>query len=383
MRIFFLCYFLFSIGGLSAQSSSVIVDTHNDFLYKSLDSGYAFDKDLRGITHTDLDRLRAGGVKLQFFSVFCDGEKVSPYRYAMTAMDTLEAVIKRNPGKMVLIKNSRELKNAIRQGKLAAVYGVEGGHMMENDLSKLQTMYDRGTRYMTLTWNNSTDWASSAFDERFKKDIAHKGLTDFGKQVVRKMNELGMMVDVSHLGETSFWDVIATTVKPVIASHSSVYAFSPHQRNLKDEQILAIARNGGVIQVNFYSGFLDSSYERKKSAFFSDHKKEVDSLTSARVPDYLVEAFLFLKYPEEVSQMRPPLSLLIDHIDYIKNLAGIDHVGLGSDFDGIESAPLGLNDVTSYPLIAAALKERGYSRKELAKVLGGNLLRVWRENEKR
>ena len=377
--IFFVCL-LISINQVSAQSK-VLVDTHNDFLYKSLDSGYAFDSDLKGTTHTDLDRLRAGGVNLQFFSVFCDGAMKQPFHYAMTSMDTLEAVIKRNPGKIVLIHREQELKKAIKEGKLAAVYGVEGGHMIENDLSKLQTIFDRGARYMTLTWNNSTDWASSAFDEKFKKDIQHKGLTEFGKQVVRKMNELGMMVDVSHLGETSFWDLMATTTKPVIASHSSVYAFSPHQRNLKDDQIRAISKNGGVIQINFYSGFLDSSYERKKLAFFEVHKNQVDSLTKAGLPDYRVEGFLFLKYPGEVYQLRPPLSLLIDHIDYIKNLVGIDYVGLGSDFDGIESAPQGLNDVTSYPLIEAALKQRGYSRKQIKKVMGGNLLRVWRGNQ--
>ncbi len=378
--ILFICL-LFTITKVSAQPS-ILVDTHNDFLYKSLDSGYLFDSDLRGITHTDLNRLRAGGMNLQFFSVFCDGEKKQPFHYAMTAMDTLEAVIKRNPGKIVLIHRESELKKAMKEGKLAAVYGVEGGHMIENDLAKLQTIFDRGARYMTLTWNNSTDWASSAFDERFKKDIQHKGLTEFGKQVVRKMNELGMLVDISHVGEQTFWDVIATSTKPVIASHSSVYAFSPHQRNLKDDQIRAIAKNGGVIQINFYSGFLDSTYERKKLSFFEEHKSQVDSLAKAGLPDYKVEAFLFLKYPDEVLQLRPPLSLLIDHIDYIKNLVGVDYVGLGSDFDGITSSPQGLNDVTSYPLILAALKTRGYSRKQIKRVMGGNLLRVWRANER-
>lgn len=374
-------FFIFSFAGFSVRCQNFVVDTHNDILYKSLDSGYAIDKDLRGIAQTDLDRLRAGGVKLQFFSVFCDGEMKQPFQYAMTAMDTLEAVVKRNPGKIALIRNSYDLKATIRQKKLAAVYGVEGGHMIENDLSKLQIIFDRGARYLTLTWNNSTDWASSAFDERFKKDISHKGLSAFGREVVKKMNELGMMIDVSHLGERSFWDLMEITKKPVIASHSSVYAFSPHQRNLKDDQIRAIAKNRGVIQINFYSGFLDSSYDRKKAVFFEQHKMEVDSLTSAGLPDYRVEGILFLKYPAEVNALRPPLSLLVDHIDHIKNLVGIDYVGLGSDFDGIESAPQGLNDVTSYPLIESALKQRGYSNKDVRKVMGANLLRVWKANE--
>jgi membrane dipeptidase len=197
------------------------------------------------------------------------------------------------------------------------------------------------------------------------------------------MNALGMMVDISHVGEKTFWDVINTTTKPVIASHSSVYNICPHQRNLKDDQIKAIAKNGGVIQVNFYSGFLDSTYTRKKDIFFVKHKSESDSLSKSGMSENMVENYMFSKYRNEVQALRPPFSLLMQHIEYIINLVGVDYVGLGSDFDGIESSPLQLDDVTSYPLITKALVEKGYSEKDIDKILGVNLLRVLKAIERK
>ncbi len=364
------------------HAKAIVVDTHNDILMKATDDGYVFDTDLRGKTQSDLSRWKQGGLDVQLFSVFCDGNKKNPYAYANRQMDTLDAVVARNPDKIVKVANTKELYKAVKQHKIAAMFGVEGGHMIEDDLSKLDALYKRGARYMTLTWNNSTTWASSAFEERFKKDLDHKGLTDFGKQVVKRMNELGMIVDISHVGETTFWDVIKTSTKPVIASHSSVYHFSPHQRNLKDEQIKAIAKNGGVIQVNFFSGFLDSTFEKRTAIFEAAHQAEKDSLMKINPESYFFQQYLFKKYPDEVKGLRPPLSLLIDHIEYIIKLVGIDYVGLGSDFDGITSSPQQLDDVTTYPLITKALLERGYSKKEVTKILGGNFLRVLKANEK-
>ncbi len=360
---------------------AILADTHNDILSQVVDKGYVFDEDLSGKTHSDLARMKQGGVDVQFFSVWSDGNQVMPFDFAIRQIDSLNAVIKRNPGKIVKVSNSAELLKAVREDKIAALIGVEGGHQMEDDLGKLEELYRQGVRYMTLTWNNSTSWASSAFDETFSKDLKHKGLNDFGKQVVQRMNTLGMMIDISHVGEISLKDVLSITTKPVIASHSSVHHFCAHQRNLKDDQIKAIARNGGVIQVNFYSGFLDSTYQIKKAAFIEKHKAETDSLLGSGKSDWLVESYLFNKYADEVRSMRPPLSLLIQHIEYIVQLAGIDHVGLGSDFDGIESAPLQLDDVSTYPVITKALREKGYSRKDIQKILGGNLLRVFRANE--
>ncbi len=250
--------------------------------------------------------------------------------------------------------------------------------MIENSLDNLDKLYERGARYMTLTWNNSTSWASSAADETTKKDsLPHKGLTDFGKQVVKRMNELGMLIDISHVGEQTFWDVMAVTSKPIIASHSCAWTLCPHRRNLKDDQLKAIGRNGGVIHLNFYSGFIDSTYEKKIKDFLAQHKPEVDSLIEQqKQPDYAA-MMVAEKYKDELLQFRPPLSLLLDHLDYIVNLVGVDHVGLGSDFDGIESAPKELNGVEDFPLITKALLERGYRKKDILKILGGNFIRVF------
>ena len=253
--------------------------------------------------------------------------------------------------------------------------------MIENSLEKLSALYDRGVRYMTLTWNNSTPWSSSAMEETNGAAV-HKGLTDFGRQVVKKMNELGMLVDLSHVGEQTFWDAIGTSTKPILVSHSCVYNLCPVFRNLKDDQIKAVGKNGGVIHLNFYSGFLDSSFERRNREFNEKHKAERDSLLKINPENYFAEAFLFQKYPDEVKALRPPLSLLLDHLDYIVKLIGTDHVGLGSDFDGISSSPRELEDVSTYPLITKALLERGYSETDVRKILGGNFLRLLAANEK-
>ena len=245
---------------------------------------------------------------------------------------------------------------------------------------------------MTLTWNNSTDWATSALDEttapsksppvgETSKDSARrKGLTDFGKQVIKRMNELGMLVDLSHVGEQTFWDAIQTTTKPVLVSHSCVYSLCPHRRNLKDDQIKAVGKNGGVIHLNFYSGFLDSSFDRRTDVFNNSHKAERDSLLKQNPEPYFADVFLFEKYPEEVKALRPPLSLLIDHLDYIVKLIGADHVGLGSDYDGVNSLPQQLDDVTAMPLITKELLKRGYSKNDIRKILGKNFLRIFEAN---
>ena len=376
--------------GLYAQNANkihakaIVVDSHNDILSASIEKKVSMDNDLKGRTHSDLKRFKEGGVDVQIFSVFCDGNQANPFAFANREMDTLDAVIKRNPDKIALVRNSKELYQAVKEHKLAAMFGVEGGHMMEDNLDNLNKMYARGTRYMTLTWNNSTSWATSAFLETTKKDSlakAQKGLTDFGKQIVKRMNELGMMVDISHVGEQTFWDVINTTTKPIIASHSNAWTLCPIFRNLKDEQIIAIGKNGGVIDLNFYAGFVDSTYRSKELKFAAAHFKEVDSLKKAGVqPDYAL-TIITEKYAAEVQADKPPLRMLLDHLDYIVKLIGVDHVGLGSDFDGIPAAPQQLNDVTSYPILTKALLDKGYSKKDVTKIMGGNILRVLKANE--
>jgi membrane dipeptidase len=211
--------------------------------------------------------------------------------------------------------------------------------------------------------------------------LPHKGLTDLGIKIVERMNELGMLIDVSHNGEQTFWDVIKYTKKPIIASHSSVWTLCPHRRNLKDDQIKAIAKNGGVIHINFYAGFIDSTYDRKSQLLRRKYRPEIDSLIAkGSQPDY-ARFRVMEKHKDEVDAMRPALSLLIDHIDYIVRLVGIDYVGMGSDFDGIEAGPKELNGVQDFPLITKALLERGYSKKDIKKILGENFLRVFTANQ--
>jgi membrane dipeptidase len=359
------------------------VDTHNDILMKAVEKGYMFDTDLSGKANSDLTRWRTGGLDVQVFSVYCDGDMKNAFAFANREMDSLDAVIARNPGLIIKAAGYRDIKKTVRKHQLAAMFGVEGGHMIEDDLSKLNALYDRGARYLTLTHNISPSWATSAADETKKKDLPHKGLTDFGKQVVKRMNDLGMLIDVSHAGDQTFWDIINTTTKPIIASHSSVYALVPHRRNLKDEQIRAIAKNGGVIQVNFNPGFIDTTVWAKEDSFLARHRVEYDSLIKAGVGDFYGLDYLYEKYPEEMRPMQPPLSKLIDHIDYIARLVGVDYVGLGSDFDGINLTPQQLDDVTTYPLITKALMERGYRKNAIKKIMGGNFLRVLKANERK
>ena len=370
---------------------SMVVDTHNDLLSRVTQDGVIMDHDLTGKTHSDIDRFKKGGVDVQLFSVWCDGLKKNPYAWANRQMDSLDAVAKRNPGKIQKVGTPAEMMQVVKEKKLAAMFGVEGGHMIENNLDNLNNFYNRGVRYMTLTWNNSTDWATSALDETtslnpskggtLKDSARKKGLTDFGKKVVRRMNALGMMVDLSHVGEQTFWDAINTTTKPVIVSHSCVYSLCPHRRNLKDEQIKAVGKNGGVIHLNFYSGFLDSSFEKRTALFNNNHKAKRDSLLKKNPEPYFADVFLFEKYPAEVKDLRPPLTVLIDHLDYIVNMIGVDHVGLGSDYDGVNSLPQQLDDVTAMPLITKELLKRGYSKKDIRKILGENFLRIFEANQ--
>jgi membrane dipeptidase len=383
------CTALFSQKYKKLHEKLLLVDTHNDVPSAAIEKKVAFDTDLKGKTHSDLARMKEGGVDAQLFSIFCGPEQPQPYAWANREIDSVYEWTKRNPDKMMLVKTPADLQQAIKEKKLAAMLGVEGGHMIEDKLENLEKLADRGMQYLTLTWNNSTSWASSAADETASPNPSgggaleperRKGLTEFGKSVIRRMNELGVMIDVSHLGEKTFWDAMAITTKPVIASHSCVWNLCPHRRNLKDDQIKAIAKNGGVIFLNFYAGFIDSTYEKKSLQFMTRHQAEVDTLIKKGIqPDY-AQMMVMEKYPEEVKGIRPPLSLLLDHLDYIVKLAGVNHAGMGSDFDGIEAPPKELNGVEDFPLITKALLERGYSKKDIKKIMGENFIRVFKAN---
>lgn len=388
VSLFLLPALLVSAAGFTQQAKkihfkSILIDTHNDIPTTAIDAGVSFDQPLKHKTHSDLQRMKEGGVDAQFFSIWCDGNMKNPYAWANREIDTVLAWTNRNPGAMMQAFTAADIVTASKQKKLAVLFGVEGGHMIENDLSKLDALYKRGVRYITITWNNSTDWATSALDETTRADsLKHKGLTSLGKQIVKRMNELGMLVDLSHVGEQTFWDAIATTTKPVLVSHSCVYNLCQHRRNLKDEQIKAVAKNGGVIHLNFYSGFLDPAFEARSDAFTAKHKAEMDSMLKVNPEPYFMEVYLFNKYPDEVKGLRPPMSLLLDHLDYIVKLVGVDYVGLGSDFDGVNSLPSGLDGVEDFPKITEGLLKRGYSKKDIRKILGKNFLRVFAANEK-
>ncbi|WP_113638934.1 dipeptidase [Nubsella zeaxanthinifaciens] len=355
---------------------SIVVDTHGDILYNQIQSGIDIGK-LQATGNFDLPRAKKGGLDVQVFSIWCD-EK-GGFNMANRQIDSLYSLINRYPDRIQLVTNASQLTNAVKQQKLAALIGVEGGHMIENDLGKLEALAKRGMIYLTLTWNNSTPWASSAAQES-KGEVAMPGLSDFGKSVVRKLNELGVLVDLSHVGEQTFYDAIQLSSKPVLVSHSCVYGINPVPRNLKDAQIKAVGKNGGVISINFYSGFLDPTFSAKQQNFLIKHKPELKELTDKYGRSKAIDTLIAL-HKEEADESRPKIERIIDHIDYVVKLIGVDHVGIGADFDGAESFPQGMDSVADYPKITAALLKRGYSDADVQKIMGGNFVRLLRENK--
>jgi membrane dipeptidase len=279
-----------------------------------------------------------------------------------------------------------DIERAHREHKLAALMGIEGGHSLENDIHLLRDYYRLGVRYMTLSWSNTNEFADSSGDMDNSTVPHHNGLTEGGKQIVLEMNRLGMLVDISHVSDKTFWDAIAVTKSPVIASHSSARALTNHPRNMTDDMLRAVAKNGGVVQVNFYSAFVDETYRKAEDA----QKKEKDAAVKAyieklksegKTPTYLDTDRIEREWAAKIP--RPPLSSLIDHIDHVAKVAGIDHVGLGSDFDGVMGAtPQGMDSAADLPKITQGLLDRGYSSDDIRKVLGGNLLRVFGEAER-
>ncbi|MFB3813325.1 MAG: dipeptidase [Terriglobales bacterium] len=368
------------------HNSALVVDTHADTPGRFVDEGYDIARP-RGNGHIDLAAIKAGNLGAEFFSVW-----VNPFKYkangvhrALAMIDSVHEQVRRHPDQMMMACSVADIRRAHRLRKLAALIGVEGGHAIENDLSILRNYYRLGARYMTLTWMNTNEWADASGDID-KPDVQHhNGLTDFGKQVVLEMNRLGMMVDVSHVADKTFWDVIETTKAPIIASHSSARALTDHYRNMTDEMLRAVAKNGGVVQVNFASFFVDDNFRRAYAAMEAERRagikavdekyKDADSATRAREHARAEEEWA-KKIP------RPPLSSLIDHIDHVAKVAGIDHVGLGSDFDGIDSAPEGIDSAADLPKITEMLMARGYSAADMRKILGENLLRVFAEVER-
>lgn len=354
----------------------IVVDGHNDVIITSVLPGLDISQRLT-VNHTDIPRLIEGGIDVQVFAVWSDDKKwkSGAFKHANDQIDALEKVLNRNPDKIELAKNSDDIERITKTGKVAALIGIEGGNMIEANIDYLVALYDRGARYMTLTWNYDLSWATAAAQESKTTSQDGKGLSSLGKDIVRKMNILGMMVDLSHVGEKTFYDVLDVANKPVLVSHSNAYKLTPHFRNLKDAQLEALKKNGGVVGVNFYSGFLDKNYEKRVKKLYKKQFGLQGDYTLSASDQYGVLS-VENKHIADV-----PLSLLLDHIDYLVQKIGIDHVAIGSDYDGIESAPRGLEDVSKLPNLTKALLKRGYNQWDLEKLMGLNFLRILKENE--
>jgi membrane dipeptidase len=370
------------------QESAIVVDTHADTPQRFLDEGFDIGStDANDIGHISLDKARRGNLGAEFFSIWVDPE-TNQGHFAKHTFDLIDSVYEQAahyPDRMMMAFSVADIERAHREHKLAALMGIEGGHSIENDMHLLRDYYRLGVRYMTLSWSNTNEWADSSGDIYDVKIQHHNGLTDFGKQVVLEMNRLGMIVDISHVADKTFWDTIAVTKAPVIASHSSARALVNAPRNMTDDMLRAVTKNGGVVQVNFFSGFDDEDYRKAVEAQAKDQaeavQKYVDSLKAQGKPvSYVevdrIERQWMAKIP------RPPFTVLIDHIDHVAKVAGVEHVGLGSDFDGVSGAtPQGMDSAADLPKITQALLDRGYSAEDIKKILGGNLLRVFRQVE--
>jgi len=334
---------------MRVHQSALLIDTHNDIATEEagVDRTGAFDIGVKSPkAHTDLARLREGGVGAVFFAAWVAASYAGPenrsFNRAQQVIDTIRhGIVEQHPKDFMLATTADEIEAAHKQGKIAALIGLEGGHAIQDSLERLRELYSRGVRYMTLTHTNTNNWADSSGDVNDAAIQHHNGLTAFGKDVVMEMNRLGMMVDISHVADKTFWDALEVSRAPLIASHSNARALANVPRNMADEMIVALAKKGGVIQVNFYCNYLRTQ--------------------------------------------KPPHATIDDvvaQIDHIRRIAGIEAIGIGSDFDGIECAPVGLDDVSKFPNLTRALLEKGYSAGDIRKIYGANLLLTMRAVEK-
>jgi membrane dipeptidase len=370
------------------QDSALVIDTHADTPQRFVDENFDIGStDPNDIGHISLDKAHRGNLGAEFFSIWVDPES-NQGRFAHRTLDLIDSVYEQaahHPDRMMMAFSPADIERAHKEHKLAALMGIEGGHSIENDIRLLRDYYRLGVRYMTLSWSNTNEWADSSGDINDPNVQHHNGLTDFGKQVVLEMNRLGMMVDISHVADKTFWDTIATSKAPVIASHSSARALTDAPRNMTDDMLRAVAKNGGVVDVNFYSGFVDEDYRKASEPIGKQAAEAVkayeDKMKAEGKPiPYTEIDRIEHGYAEKIP--RPPFKSLIDHFDHIAKVAGIDHVGLGSDFDGVSGqTPQGMNSAADLPKITQALLDRGYSADDIKKILGGNVLRVFRQVE--
>ena len=375
------------------QKSAIVIDSHADTPQRFLDEHFDLGDPLNG-GNFNLESARKGNLGAEFFSIWVE-PKLYKDHYARRTLELIDSVkqqVARHPDQVEFATSVAGIEQAHRDHKLAALMGIEGGHSIEDSLGLLRQYYALGVRYMTLTWSNSNGWADSSGDDT-DASVPHtkEGLTEFGKDVVYEMNRLGMMVDISHVSDKTFFRTLVITRAPVIASHSSARALCDAPRNMTDNMLQAIARSGGpdskggVVQVNFYSAFISQKYRDALKAMQPEIDKDVQAYKDkmkAEGKEPLYDDIDKIQKAAADRIPRPPLSDLIDHIDHIAKVAGIDHVGLGSDFDGVSGQlPEGIDSPADLPKITAALMARGYSAEDCRKILGGNLLRVFKEVE--
>jgi membrane dipeptidase len=375
---------------LAVHRRAIIVDGHNDIPTIMVDEDYDIGTPSAGKYHTDIPRLKQSGMTGEFFSIYVDRQYAAPdwvaknyvteggsSRRALDLIDAVYRAVEKYPADLMLATSTTDIRRAKREGKVAALMGIEGGHAIENSLPALREFYRLGVRYMTLTHNNTNEWADACCDE-----AKHNGLSDFGREVVREMNRLGMFVDISHVSDKTMSDALDVSKAPVIASHSSARVFSNHKRNIPDELLKRIAQNGGVVMVNFYPAFLD---EKVRVAGL-DRDARLKTQRDALAAQFKDDPKRLEEEQKRLNDANPipntTLSMLVDHIDHIVKVAGVDHVGIGSDFDGVPNLPEGIKDVADLPNITYELLRRGYSEQDVLKILGGNFMRAFAEVER-
>ena len=363
--------------------AALLIDTHNDVPWRVVDG---FDIGSKtGEWHTDIARLKQGGVGAVFFVAYVGSEYVEGNHSARRALETIDTIrtgiVAKYPGEFMLAAKAADIEQARKSGKIAALIGLEGGHAIENNLGLLRQFYTLGVRYMTLTHTNTNEWADSSGDITKAGVKHHDGLTDFGKQVVREMNRLGMMVDISHTADATFEDALAVSSAPIIASHSSCRALTSHARNLTDDMIRALAKKGGVVQINFNCNFISEKFRRAQAAEEPGLEARFKQVTAGKKLNEVETDGTYQRLRLEMGLTRAQLSDVVDHIDHVRKIAGIDAIGIGSDFNGITCTPAGLDDVSKFPNLTRALLERGYREADIRKIYGGNLLRVMRAVE--
>jgi membrane dipeptidase len=361
--------------------TALFLDTHVDTPQRIVDDAWDFTGPLHG-GHLSLGTARQGNLAGTFFALWAEPTQWRG-RYAHRTLTLLDGVleqVRRSPDSLALCTTPADIHAARAANKFAVLIGIEGGHSIENSLALLRLYYRLGARYMTLTWSNSNEWADSSGDLDNHDVPHHNGLTAFGHEVIREMNRLGMMIDVSHVSDKTFYDVLATTRTPVLASHSSARALTTAPRNLTDDQLRALTANNGIAMVNFFPAFIDEAWRtawnnQRPERAIAHAALAVDYVTRNQPIPYSASNAIDVAYAARLP--RAPFNSLIDHIDYIARTAGIDHVGIGTDFDGIPSTPQGIDSAADLPKITAALHARGYNAQDLHKLLGGNLLRVF------